>query len=146
LRVLILSSAQRFLSQRFTRKQVPWPFPPRPGAAPQTFIARSITVAFWNIQWFPGRRPNATRREENRQINSVHRDMVELNADIIGMEEVRDFARAGVAVAPPHRIQGGCLREFSTARKPSRRTTGRHRQPLAAVERVGGKNGNPPER
>jgi len=26
--------------------------------------------------------------------------MVQLNADIIGMEEVRDFARAGVAVAP----------------------------------------------
>ncbi len=78
----------------------PWPFPPRPGAAPQTLIARSITVAFWNIQWFPGRRPNAARREENRQINSVHRDMLQLNADIIGMEEVRDFARAGVAVAP----------------------------------------------
>jgi endonuclease/exonuclease/phosphatase family metal-dependent hydrolase len=40
------------------------------------------------------------RREESRQINAVHNDVVQLNADIIGMEEVRDFARASIAVAP----------------------------------------------
>jgi endonuclease/exonuclease/phosphatase (EEP) superfamily protein YafD len=78
----------------------PWPFPPRPGTAQQASPARSITVAFWNIQWFPGRRPNATRADENRQINAVQSDIRQLNADIIGLEEVRDFARAGLAVAP----------------------------------------------
>lgn len=78
----------------------PWPFPPRPGSAPQAIASRSVTVAFWNIQWFPGRRPNARPAEENRQINAVHSDVMQLNADIIGMEEVRDFARAGLAVAP----------------------------------------------
>jgi len=40
------------------------------------------------------------RREESRQIKAVHNDIAQLNADIIGMEEVRDFARASVAVAP----------------------------------------------
>src|ERR1039457_7253687 len=60
----------------------------------------SVTVAFWNIQWFPGRRPNATRGEESRQIKAVHSDVVQFNADIIGMEEVRDFAHASIAVAP----------------------------------------------
>jgi predicted extracellular nuclease len=60
----------------------------------------SVTVAFWNIQWFPGRRPNATRQEESRQIKAVHSDVLQLNADIIGMEEVRDFARARIAIAP----------------------------------------------
>ena len=78
----------------------PSPLPPSAGAAPQASTANGITVAFWNIQWFPGRRPNATRGEEYRQINAVHSDMTQLNADIIGMEEVRDFSRAGVAVAP----------------------------------------------
>ena len=78
----------------------PWPFPPQPGSAPQTSIAGRLTIAFWNIQWFPGRRPNATRGEENRQINAVHADVTQLNADIIGLEEVRDFRRAAVAVAP----------------------------------------------
>jgi endonuclease/exonuclease/phosphatase family metal-dependent hydrolase len=60
----------------------------------------SVTVAFWNIQWFPGRRPNATRREESRQIRAVHSDVAPFNADIIGLEEVRDFARASIAIAP----------------------------------------------
>src|SRR3984893_4534371 len=79
----------------------PWPFPPRPGTAPTTSTARSsVTVVFWNIQWFPGRRPNATRSEESRQINAVHSDITQLNADVIGLEEVRDVARAGVVVAP----------------------------------------------
>ena len=60
----------------------------------------SITVAFWNIQWFPGRRPKATQREEINQVEAVHREIVNLKADIIGMEEVRDFHRAELAVKP----------------------------------------------
>jgi endonuclease/exonuclease/phosphatase (EEP) superfamily protein YafD len=62
----------------------------------------SLTVAYWNIQWFPGRRPGATRREEAKQTQSVHRDLVGIEADVIGMEEVRDFAHASVAVQPLH--------------------------------------------
>jgi endonuclease/exonuclease/phosphatase (EEP) superfamily protein YafD len=60
----------------------------------------SIKVAFWNIQWFPGRGPNPTRGREAKQIASVHRDIAKIDADIVGMEEVRDFAHAGVAVEP----------------------------------------------
>jgi endonuclease/exonuclease/phosphatase (EEP) superfamily protein YafD len=59
-----------------------------------------VTVAFWNIQWFPGRRPAANAADEASQIASVHNDMKQLDVDILGMEEVRDFARAGVAVEP----------------------------------------------
>jgi endonuclease/exonuclease/phosphatase family metal-dependent hydrolase len=78
----------------------PRPFPGRPGTTSITSTSNSVTVAFWNIQWFPGRRPRATRAEESRQIKAVHSDIAQLNADIIGLEEVRDFARAGVAIAP----------------------------------------------
>ncbi len=60
----------------------------------------ALTVAFWNIQWFPGRRPNASQREAVNQVEAVHRDIVELKADVIGMEEVRDFHRAELAVKP----------------------------------------------
>lgn len=59
-----------------------------------------IRAAFWNIQWFPGKRPDASPREEQKQIASVQRDMRIINADIIGMEEVRDFSKAALAVAP----------------------------------------------
>ena len=57
-------------------------------------------MAFWNIQWFPGGGPEATRADELRQTNMVHADIAKLNADVIGMEEVRNFAQAGVAVQP----------------------------------------------
>jgi endonuclease/exonuclease/phosphatase (EEP) superfamily protein YafD len=69
---------------------------PSPLPAPK----ESLTVAFWNIQWFPGRRPNARQREESTQIESVHRDLAMIDADVIGIEEVRDFANAAVAVQP----------------------------------------------
>jgi endonuclease/exonuclease/phosphatase family metal-dependent hydrolase len=59
-----------------------------------------ITVTFWNVQWFPGRRPNASRTEENRQIRAVHADLGQLNSDILALEEVRDYEHASVAVKP----------------------------------------------
>jgi endonuclease/exonuclease/phosphatase (EEP) superfamily protein YafD len=62
--------------------------------------ARPIGVSFWNIQWFPGRRPNATRAEQVRQINAVHRDVAQLTADVIGLEEVRDWNHAALAIKP----------------------------------------------
>ncbi|MDP9098599.1 MAG: endonuclease/exonuclease/phosphatase family protein [Verrucomicrobiota bacterium] len=60
----------------------------------------SITATFWNVQWFPGRRPNASRGEENRQIRAVHTDLAQLNSDIIALEEVRDYEHATLAVKP----------------------------------------------
>jgi endonuclease/exonuclease/phosphatase (EEP) superfamily protein YafD len=59
-----------------------------------------LAVTFWNIQWFPGRRPNASRTEENRQVRSVHADLALLNSDIIALEEVRDYDHAAIAVKP----------------------------------------------
>ena len=72
---------------------------PSPSTPPATTPA-TITAAFWNIQWFPGRRPNASRAEESRQIRAVHRDLTQFSADIIGLEEVRDFEQASLAIRP----------------------------------------------
>lgn len=63
-------------------------------------IGRSLTVAFWNIQWFPGGHPNPSHTDELRQTSFVHADMARLNPDILGMEEVRDFKSATLAVRP----------------------------------------------
>lgn len=60
----------------------------------------TITATFWNVQWFPGRRPNASRAEENRHIRAVHADLAQLNSDLIALEEVRDFRHAALAVKP----------------------------------------------
>jgi hypothetical protein len=61
---------------------------------------RSITIAFWNIQWFPGQRPAATTHAEQHQTEAVHQVMKRIDPDIIGMEEIRNFDKAGLAVQP----------------------------------------------
>jgi endonuclease/exonuclease/phosphatase family metal-dependent hydrolase len=66
----------------------------------ETPAATTITASFWNIQWFPGRRPNASRSEENRQIRAVHRDIAQLSPDILGLEEVRGPEQASLAITP----------------------------------------------
>jgi endonuclease/exonuclease/phosphatase family metal-dependent hydrolase len=70
----------------------------QPSPAPQS--STSITATFWNVQWFPGRRPNASRWEEDRQIRSLHLDLAQINSDLVALEEVRNFEQAAVAVKP----------------------------------------------
>jgi endonuclease/exonuclease/phosphatase family metal-dependent hydrolase len=60
----------------------------------------SVGITFWNVQWFPGRRPNASHGEENRQVRAVHADLGQLNSDIIALEEIRDWNYAALAVQP----------------------------------------------
>ncbi len=71
-------------------------------AAPGELVSgpKTVTVTFWNIQWFPGRRPNASKPEEARQTESVHRDLTQFSSDIVGLEEVRDWQHAQIAVQP----------------------------------------------
>jgi len=59
-----------------------------------------VTVAFWNIQWFPGGRPSASANAEKRQTTAVHSEMKKLNPDILGMEEVRNWDATALAVQP----------------------------------------------
>jgi len=68
--------------------------------SPSVASPQCVRVAFWNIQWFPGRHPNASVASERAQIGSVHRDIRRINADVIGMEEVRDFDNATIAISP----------------------------------------------
>jgi endonuclease/exonuclease/phosphatase family metal-dependent hydrolase len=78
----------------------PWPFPPATTSPRSDAASPTIAVTFWNIQWFPGRRPNASRAEEDRQVRAVHADLAQLTPDIIGLEEVRDLPHATLAVQP----------------------------------------------
>src|ERR1043166_9772404 len=60
----------------------------------------TVTAAFWNIQWFPGRRPNASRAEENRQIRAVRRGIEKLTADGIGPGGGRGCAPSALGFPP----------------------------------------------
>ncbi|MEP6955640.1 MAG: endonuclease/exonuclease/phosphatase family protein, partial [Chthoniobacterales bacterium] len=78
----------------------PWPFPSRPPVAVLAPPRPAFSVGFWNIQWFPGGRPNAYKKEVEQQVVSVQSDITKLAADVIGFEEVRDWASAELAVKP----------------------------------------------
>jgi endonuclease/exonuclease/phosphatase (EEP) superfamily protein YafD len=84
------------LAGTLSAQTTPSPSPSPPSANSST----TITAAFWNIQWFPGRRPNASRAEENRQIRAVHRDIAQLTPDVLAMEEVRNSEHASLAIQP----------------------------------------------
>lgn len=59
-----------------------------------------VRLAFWNIEWFPGKRPEATRWEIADHIPLVQNVVREMNPDIMGIVEIRDEASAALAVAP----------------------------------------------
>src|SRR4051812_43359706 len=77
--------------------QTPLPSP-SPAASEIKNAGPSVSVAFWNIKWFPGGRPNAYKSEETKQIHSVHSDISKLAAEVIGFEEVRDWDSAALAI------------------------------------------------
>jgi len=91
---LLLQAVALAIATTLLAQTSPWPFPSLSPSSRTTASPTSITVTFWNIQWFPGRRPNASRAEEDRQVRSVHRDLAQLSPDVIGLEEVRDFEHA----------------------------------------------------
>src|SRR3954470_6013581 len=72
----------------------------QPGLTTAGQSERTVTVAFWNIQWFPGGKPDPNVSAENRQTNAVHSEITKLNADVIGMEEVRNWDKATLAIQP----------------------------------------------
>ena len=65
-----------------------------PASAP-----KPLKVVFWNLEWFPGSRPNATVPEAVSQISQTIPAMARLDADIIGMEEVLNWDAAAIALA-----------------------------------------------
>lgn len=79
---------------------VPTLLVPDTRVAAQSTPPTTLTATFWNVQWFPGRRPNASRAEENRQIRAVHADLARFDSDLVALEEVRDFRHAALAVKP----------------------------------------------
>lgn len=56
-----------------------------------------LRVAFWNVEWFPGKRPDPTVWEEKGHVPLVQTVVENLDPDILGMVEIRneDAAKLG---------------------------------------------------
>lgn len=57
-----------------------------------------LKLVFWNLEWFPGGRPNATPAEAEAQIAKTVPAVAALKPDIFGMAEVRDWNAAEIAI------------------------------------------------
>ena len=55
---------------------------------------RPLTITFWNVEWFPGRRPDAGERAQAAQVAAVVPVVERLDPDVLGLEEVADLAAA----------------------------------------------------
>jgi endonuclease/exonuclease/phosphatase family metal-dependent hydrolase len=58
-----------------------------------------LRIAFWNIEWFPGKRPEPTAWEEKDHTPLVQAAIKEINPDILGMVEIRNEEAAKLAVS-----------------------------------------------
>ncbi len=56
--------------------------------------ARTVTLTFWNLEWFPGRRPGAGEAARQRHVAAVVPVVERLDPDVLGLEEVNDWSAA----------------------------------------------------
>lgn len=68
------------------------------GALQAQETPKPLRVAFWNLEWFPGTRPNPTTAESVAQITATIPAMPRLDADIIGLQEVLNGEAAAIAL------------------------------------------------
>ena len=77
---------------------VPRPAPPGPVVAPfhatPPGAANHVTFTFWNVEWFPGRRPHAGARAQATHVAAVLPVVQGLDPDVLGLEEVGDAEAA----------------------------------------------------
>lgn len=60
--------------------------------------SKIVRVAFWNLEWFPGKRPKATTTEVVDQIVKIVPAVEKLDADIIGFTEVQNAKAMTIAL------------------------------------------------
>ena len=86
---------------------------------------RTLTVMFWNVEWFPGRRPNAGERAKASHVAAVVPVVERLDPDVLGLEEVSDAAGAHLIADHLKGFRVDVCTEFVRApeNEPSRQQT-----------------------
>lgn len=75
--------------------------------APPTAVGKKIRIVTWNLQWFPGRKPETTAEIAAKHMADAQKAVAELKPDILMLQEVRNWKGAAdlCAVIPgmrPH--------------------------------------------
>ncbi len=95
--------------------------PPSPAAVP----GRTLTVTFWNVEWFPGRKPHAGARAQASHVAAVVPVIERLDPDVLGLEEVSDADGARLITDHLKGFRVDVCTEFTRAPtgEPSRQQT-----------------------
>lgn len=59
----------------------------------------TFRLSFWNLEWFPGHRPESTAEEQKVHIENVQPEVAKLAPDVMGFSEVLDWKAVEAAVA-----------------------------------------------
>ena len=79
-----------------------------------------LTVTFWNVEWFPGQRPNAPEPKRREHVAAVAPVVERLDPDILGLEEVADRDAAQLLVDHLKGFKVDVCSEFTRDGAPSR--------------------------
>lgn len=71
-----------------------------------TSVAEPVKIVSWNIEWFPGRRPDARPEEAARHMKQVQSALKKIQPDILILNEVRDLdvVKEAVSVLPDFKV------------------------------------------
>ncbi|MEK0451214.1 MAG: Endonuclease/Exonuclease/phosphatase family [Verrucomicrobiota bacterium] len=67
---------------------------PRPQTAPATAAGKKIRIVTWNLQWFPGHKPETTAEIAAKHMADAQKAVAELKPDILMLQEVRNWKSA----------------------------------------------------
>ena len=70
------------------------PGQPSAKSAKPTKPANTIRIVSWNLDWFPGKKPEPTATEEKDHVAQAQQVLKELNPDVLLLQEVRDWNSA----------------------------------------------------
>ena len=97
------------------------PAVPLPVAAPAP--ERTLTVAFWNLDWFPGQRPHAKAAAQAAHIEAVVPVAGRIDPDVFGLEELADRRAAETVVGRLPGFKVDICSEFLRGPESKRRRT-----------------------
>jgi endonuclease/exonuclease/phosphatase family metal-dependent hydrolase len=63
-------------------------------AASGPAIAGPLRIVSWNLEWFPGKKPEPTAEESAAHMAQAQKAIAELNPDVLLLQEVRDWKSA----------------------------------------------------
>ena len=75
--------------------------------------AEQVKLVSWNVEWFPGREPEASQAQQRTHIQEVRHALQQLNPDVLVLVEVRDAAAVEQAIRGVNGLRLNTISRFA---------------------------------